>query len=106
MALLLVRIWSTMRLPVLARDVHMPHSPCQESGSSEDPRCVYLEMKGDLQRVLSLPLEGKRDLFREVLVGYLMVEHQYPEAKARHFVTGNEAAILVMLTEEREDGLW
>ena len=84
----------------------MPHSPCQESGSSEDPRCVYLEMKGDLQRVLSLPLEGKRDLFREVLVGYLMVEHQYPEAKARHFVTGNEAAILVMLTEEREDGLW
>jgi len=84
----------------------MPHSPGQESESSEDPRRVYLEMKGDLQRVLSLPLQGERALFREILVGYLMVEHGYQEARARHFVTGNEAAILVMLTEEREDGLW
>jgi len=74
--------------------------------SADDPRSAYLEMRGDLQRVLELPLEGREDLFREVLVGYLMVEHNYGEQRARRLVTGNEAAILVMLTEERDSGLW
>jgi hypothetical protein len=63
-------------------------------------------MRGDLQRVLALPLEGQEDVFREVLVGYLMVEHNYGEQRARRLVTGNEAAILLMITEERDSGLW
>jgi hypothetical protein len=71
-----------------------------------DPRSTYLLMKGDLQRVLALPLEGKEDVFRDVLVGYLMVEHSYSEARASRLVAGNEAAILVMLTEEHASGLW
>jgi hypothetical protein len=101
-----VTISRTLRLPVVNEGIYMPDSRCPESESSENPRRVYLELKGDLQRVLSLPLAGEQALFREVLVGYLMVEHGYPEARARHLVAGNEAAILVMLTEERDDGLW
>ena len=38
-----------------------------------DPKGAYVLMKGDLQRVLALPLEGKEELFRDVLVGYLMM---------------------------------
>lgn len=71
-----------------------------------DPKSTYLRMKGDLQKVLALPLEGRKDLFRDVLVGYLMVEHNYSEARAVRLVAGNEAAILVMLTEEHASGLW
>jgi len=71
-----------------------------------DPESTYLRMKDDLQRVLSLPLKGKEDLFRDVLVGYLMVEHGYCEARAVRLVAGNEAAILVMLTEEHDSGIW
>jgi len=71
-----------------------------------DPESTYLRMKDDLQRVLALPLEGREDLFQDVLVGYLMVEHHYPEARAVRLVAGNEAAILVMLTEEDPSGLW
>jgi hypothetical protein len=71
-----------------------------------DPKSAYLRMKGDLQGVLALPLEGKEDLFRDVLVGYLMTEHHYSEARAVRLVAGNEAAILVMLTEEDPSGLW
>jgi len=44
-----------------------------------DPKTVYREMKGELQRVLGLPLVGKKKQFREFLVGYLMVECNYPE---------------------------
>jgi len=84
----------------------MAYSTSHENDETTDPRTVYLEMRGDLQGVLALPLEGKRDLFREVLVGYLMVKHDYPEGRARRLVTGNEAAILVMLTEESDNGLW
>ncbi len=71
-----------------------------------DPESLYLRMKDDLQRVLALPLEGEKDHFREFLVGYLMVEHHYPQAKAVRLVAGNEVAILVMLTEEDVSGLW
>jgi hypothetical protein len=71
-----------------------------------DPESTYLRMKDDLQGVLALPLEGKEDQFRDFLVGYLMVEHHYPEARAFKLVAGNEAAILVMLTEEDPAGLW
>lgn len=71
-----------------------------------DPESTYLQMKDDLQRVLALPLEGKEDLFRDVLVGYLVVEHHYSEARAVKLVAGNEAAILVMLTEEDPSGFW
>jgi hypothetical protein len=74
--------------------------------SASDPVGTYRELKGDLATVLSLPLEGRKDLFRDFLVGYLMVEHDYPEQKARRLVAGNEEAILLMLTEERADGLW
>lgn len=70
-----------------------------------DPKSTYLQMKGDLQRVLALPLEGKEDQFRDFLVGYLMIEHHYYEAKATSLVAGNEAAILVMLVEGDEPGL-
>jgi len=69
------------------------------------PEGTYLRMKGDLQRVLSLPLEGKEDQFRDFLVGYLMVEHHYTEARAVGLVAGNEAAILVMLVEGDEPGV-
>jgi hypothetical protein len=75
-------------------------------GCVSDPESTYLQMKDDLQRVLALPLEGKEDTFRDFLVGYLMVEHHYAEARAVTLVEGNEAAILVMLTEEDASGLW
>jgi hypothetical protein len=71
-----------------------------------DPVSAYLELKGDLQRVLSLPLEGRKDLFREFLVGYLMVERSYSQGRAQSLVAGNEEAILVMLTEEHDSGMW
>lgn len=71
-----------------------------------DPVSAYLELKGDLQRVLSLPLEGGKDLFREFLVGYLMVERSYSQERAQSLVAGNEEAILVMLTEEHDSGMW
>ena len=71
-----------------------------------DPVSAYLELKGDLQRVLSLPLEGRKDLFREFLVGYLMVERRYSQGRAQSLVAGNEEAILVMLTEEHDSGMW
>ncbi|HUV73427.1 MAG TPA: hypothetical protein VMW79_03895 [Anaerolineae bacterium] len=74
--------------------------------SRGDPVRTYRELKGDLTTVLSLPLEGRRDLFRDFLVGYLMVEHNYPEKKATRLVAGNEDAILLMLTEEQANGLW
>jgi hypothetical protein len=79
-----------------------------ESGSESagHPRRTYLAMKGDLQRVLTLPLRGDKDMFRDFLVGYLMVEHGYSEPSATRLVAGNEAAILVMLTEEQASGLW
>jgi hypothetical protein len=70
------------------------------------PTRTYLAMKGDLQGVLALPLKGDKDVFRDFLVGYLMVEHDYSETRATRLVTGNEAAILVMLTEEQASGLW
>ena len=57
----------------------MPSSEARANLSSADPVETYLEMKGDLQEVLSLPLQGKKDLFRDFLVGYLMTEHNYPE---------------------------
>jgi hypothetical protein len=94
--------WLT--LPILSQA--MTDTRATPNDIDEDPRSIYQEMKGDLQRVLSLPLEGQKELFREVLVGYLMEEHGYTEARARRLVTGNEAAILVMITEERADGLW
>jgi hypothetical protein len=71
-----------------------------------DPESTYLRMKDDLQGVLALPLEGKKDQFRDFLVGYLMVEHHYSEDRAVSLVAGNEAAIVVMLTEEDASGLW
>jgi len=69
-----------------------------------DPRTVYLNMKGELQKVLGLPLVGKKEQFREFLVGYLMVECDYSETKARRLVTGNEEAILTMIVESDEPG--
>ncbi len=72
--------------------------------SSGRPTRTYLAMKGDLQSVLALPLKGDKDVFRDFLVGYLMVERGYSEARATLLVTGNEAAILVMLTEEQASG--
>jgi hypothetical protein len=74
--------------------------------SSADPIGTYREMKGDLQMVLSLPLQGKKDVFRDYLVGYLMVERNYSKEKALKLVAGNEDAILLMLTEEHPSGLW
>jgi len=67
-----------------------------------DPVAVYREMKEDLQRVLRLPVVGKKEQFREFLVGYLMVECNYSETKARRLVTRNEEAILVMIVESDE----
>jgi len=69
-----------------------------------DPVAVYREMKGDLQRVLRLPVVGKKEQFREFLVGYLMEECNYSETRARRLVTGNEEAILVMIVESDEPG--
>jgi|GEM_PF-1585000 len=69
-----------------------------------DPTTVYLEMKGELQEILGLPLVGKKQQFREFLVGYLMVECDYSETKARRLVTGNEEAILAMIVEGDEPG--
>jgi len=40
--------------------------------------------------------------FRDFLVGYLMVEHDYSEARALNLVAGNEAAVLLMVTEADE----
>ena len=71
-----------------------------------DPETIYLKLRGDWQRVLTLPLEGNRKLFGDFLVGYLMVERNYSEARARSLVDGNEEAILVMLTEEHDSGMW
>lgn len=84
----------------------MPSSETRGNCSSADPVETYLEMKGDLPKVLSLPLEGKKELFRNFLVGYLMTERHYPEEKALRLVAGNEDAILLMLTEEHPSGLW
>ena len=69
-----------------------------------DPKTVYREMKGELQRVLGLPLVGKKKQFREFLVGYIMVECNYPESEARRLVTGNEETILAMIVESDEPG--
>jgi len=69
-----------------------------------DPTTVYLQMRGELQRALALPLEGKKEQFRDFLVGYLIVEHNYPESTARRLVTGNEEAILAMIVESDEPG--
>jgi hypothetical protein len=95
-----------MVAPPLAGDTQMSDSASHDLESDHDPRSAYLEMRGDLQRVLELPLKGREYLFREILVGYLMVEHDYGEQRARGLVTGNEAAILMMLTEEQDSGLW
>jgi len=69
-----------------------------------NPTTAYLEMKGELQRVLGLPLVGRKEHFREFSVGYLMVECNYSETKARGLVTGNEEAILAMIVESDEPG--
>ena len=71
-----------------------------------DPEGTYLRLKDDLQSVLALPLEGKKDQFRDFLVAYLMIEQQYSRDRATRLVAGNEAAILVMITEEDPSGLW
>ncbi len=71
-----------------------------------DPRNTYLRMKDDLQKVIALPLRDRKDLFRDFLVGYLMVECGYSQGRAADLVEGNEEAILVMLTEEDVSGLW
>ena len=84
----------------------MPGDDTSGPRYSGDPERTYLTMRGDLQKVLMLPLEGKRGLFRDFLVGYLMLEHNYSERRAVSLVAGNEDAILLMLTEEQADGLW
>jgi len=71
-----------------------------------DPESTYLRLKGDLQRVLLLPLQGKEGLFRDFMVGYLMVEHDYSRSRAVGLVADNEAAILLMMTEDTASGLW
>jgi hypothetical protein len=83
----------------------MPGPNSSGTRYSGDPERTYLTMRGNLQRVLMLPLEGKRELFRDFLVGYLIVEHNYSEGRAVSLVEGNEDAILLMLTEEQEGGL-
>ena len=84
----------------------MPGAGSSGPRYSADPERIYLAMREDLQEVLMLPLEGQRELFRDFLVGYLMVEHNYSEARAVSLVAGNEDAILLMLTEEQEGGLY
>ena len=74
--------------------------------STTDPVGIYRKMRGNITKVLSLSLEGRTDVFRDFLVGYLMVEHHYPEERATRLVAGNEDAILLMLTEEQDSGLW
>jgi len=74
--------------------------------STADPVSVYLEMRGNITKVLSLSLEGRKDVFRDFLVGYLMFEHHYRQERATRLVAGNEDAILLMLTEEQDSGLW
>jgi hypothetical protein len=69
-----------------------------------DPATVYREMKGELQTALALPLEGKKEEFGDFLVGFLIVEHNYSETKARSLVTGNEEVILAMIVESDEPG--
>jgi len=69
-----------------------------------DPTTVYLQMRGELQRALALPLEGKKEQFRDFLVGFLIVEYNYSETKARSLVTGNEEAILAIIVESDEPG--
>jgi hypothetical protein len=63
-------------------------------------------MKDDLQTVLALPHQGKEDAFHDFLVGYLIVVHHYSESRASKLVSRNEAAMLVMMTEETSSGLW
>jgi len=63
---------------------------------------AYLSMKDDLQQVLSMPFEGRDEEFRDFLVGYLVVELGYSEARALDLVEGNEHAIVMMLLEEDE----
>lgn len=70
-----------------------------------DPQEAYHTMKGDLQKVLALPLEGREEEFCDFVVGYLMVKHGYSEDKALRLVKGNQHAILVMLLEEDEPPL-
>jgi len=48
-----------------------------------DPREAYLNMKGDLQEVLSLPFQGREEDFRDFLVGFLVVKLGYSETLAR-----------------------
>ena len=74
--------------------------------STMDPVSVYLKMRGNITKVLSLQLDGRTDVFRDFLVGYLMAVHHYPEERATRLVAGNEDAILLMLTEEQDSGLW
>lgn len=74
--------------------------------SSTDPVSVYLQMRGNITKVLSSKLEGRTEVFRDFLVGYLMVEHHYQQERATRLVAGNEDAILLMLTEEQDGGLW
>ena len=70
-----------------------------------DPQEAYRKMKDDLQKVLTLPLEGREEEFCDFLVGYLMEKHGYSEDKALRLVKGNEHAILLMLLEEDEPPL-
>jgi hypothetical protein len=63
-------------------------------------------MRGNITKVLSLSLEGRTDEFRDFLVGYLMAEHHYSRERATRLVAGNEDAILLMITEEQDSGLW
>ena len=67
-----------------------------------DPREAYLNMKDDLQQVLSLPFEGRDEEFRDFLVGYLVVKLGYSETRAFELVKDNEHAIVMMLLEEDE----
>ena len=65
-----------------------------------DPKQVYRDLKDDLQGALALPLRGQEERFREFLVGYLMVEQGYSEARAQRLVGRNEKMVLLMLTDE------
>ena len=67
-----------------------------------DPREAYLNMKDDLQEVLSLPFQGREEDFRDFLVGFLVVKLGYSETRALDLVKGNEHAIVMMLLEEDE----
>ena len=67
-----------------------------------DPREAYLNMKDDLQEVLSFPFQGREEDFRDFLVGFLVVKLGYSETRALDLVKGNEHAIVMMLLEEDE----